>query len=144
MLFIPNICWTRHKPKDYEKYVGNESKVLLCFERTGEVLVCCISLIFSDFNLRAVNMWSIWFWLAVLAMLCYEGYWIKYFRSEMKMEDFYSSFLGVPVAGASLPVAAFFFLGIYGTNIFMLSAVVILGIGHIGIHMAHYKEIRTK
>lgn len=52
MLFIPNIIWTKCKPRDYEKYVINENKILLLFERTGEVLVCVISLIFSDFNLR--------------------------------------------------------------------------------------------
>ena len=60
------------------------------------------------------------------------------------MKDFYSSFLGVPVAGATLPVAAFFLLGIYGCNIFLLTAVIILGIGHIGIHLQHKNEILEK
>lgn len=142
MLFIPNIIWTKHKPKDYEKYVVNENKVLLLFEKIGQILVCVIALIFSDFNLREPNLWTIWLVLAVLTMLFYEGYWIRYFRSEQKMTDFYSSFLGIPVAGASLPVVAFFFLGIYGANFFMLLATVILGIGHIGIHLAH-KMIKT-
>lgn len=141
MLFIPNIIWTKHKPKDYEQYVVNENKVLLLFERIGEILICGIVLIFSDFNLRKPNLWTIWLILAVLLMLCYEGYWIRYFRSEQKMTDFYSAFLGIPVAGASLPVAAFFFLGIYGANFFLLLATVILGIGHIGIHMSHKKEV---
>ena len=27
MLFIPNIIWTKHKPKDYEQYVVNENKL---------------------------------------------------------------------------------------------------------------------
>jgi hypothetical protein len=60
------------------------------------------------------------------------------------MEDFYSSFLGIPVAGATLPVCAFFLLGIYGSNAFLLIAVVILGIGHIGIHLQHKNEILEK
>lgn len=109
MLFIPNIIWTKHKPKDYENYVVNENKILLLFERIGEILVCVISLIFSDFNLREANLWSVWLVLAVLAMIFYEGYWIRYFCSEQQMTDFYSSFLGIPVAGASLPVVAFSF-----------------------------------
>lgn len=141
MLFIPNIIWTKHKPKDYEKYVVNENKVLLLFERIGEILVCAMALIFSDFNLREPNLWTIWLVLAVLLMLFYEGYWIRYFRSEQKMTDFYSAFLGIPVAGASLPVVAFFSLGIYGANFFMLLATIILGIGHIGIHLSHKKEV---
>ena len=76
-------------------------------------------------------------------MSLYEGYWIRYFRSEQKMTDFYSSFWGIPVAGASLAIAAFFFLGIYGANFFLLFATIILGIGHIGIHLAHKKEVTT-
>ena len=70
MLFIPNIIWTKHKPKDYEQYVVNENKVLLLFERIGEILICGIVLIFSDFNLRKPNLWTIWLILAVLLMLC--------------------------------------------------------------------------
>lgn len=113
----------------------------MLFERIGEVLVCAIALVFSDFNLREPNLWTIWLILAILLMLFYEGYWIRYFRSEQKMTDFYSNFLGIPVAGASLPVVAFFFLGIYGANLFMLIAAIILGIGHIGIHLSHKKEV---
>lgn len=141
MLFVPNIIWTKHKPEDYEKYVVNENKVLLLLERIGEVLVSVIASIFSDFNLRKPNLWTIWLVLAVLAMLFYEGFWIKYFRSEQKMVDFYASFLGIPVAGATLPVLAFFYLGIYGANIFLIMATIILGIGHIGIHLSHKKEV---
>ena len=52
MLMLPNIAWTKNQPKDYEKYVVNENKVLLALERIGEVLVSCAALIFSDFNFR--------------------------------------------------------------------------------------------
>lgn len=141
MLFIPNILWTKHKPKDYEQYAGNENRILLLFERTGEILVSGIVLIFSDFNLREPDLWSVWLALAVAAMLLYEGYWFRYFHSRQEMADFYSSFLGIPVAGASLPVAAFFLLGIYGGNFLLIVATIVLGIGHIGIHLAHRREV---
>lgn len=144
MLFIPNFIWAKNKPKDYEKYVGNENKILLCFERVGEILVCCFALIFSDFNVRAFTPWSLWILLALLSMLLYEYFWIRYFKSDKTMKDFYSSVLGIPVAGATLPVCAFFLLGIYGRNILLMAAVVILGIGHIGIHRAHEKEIAKR
>jgi len=38
-------------------------------------------------------------------------------------------------------VAAFFLLGVYGRNIPMLLSTVIFGVGHIGIHPAHAKEV---
>lgn len=46
MLIIPNIIWAKNKPKDYDKYVKNENKILLIFERIGEVTVTCFSLFF--------------------------------------------------------------------------------------------------
>ena len=74
-------------------------------------------------------------------MVLYEIFWIRYFKSEKTMRDFYSNMLGVPVAGATLPVLAFFLLAIYGKNIILGIAVLVLGIGHIGIHLMHKKEI---
>lgn len=141
MLFLPNIFWTRNQPLDYEKYVINENKVLLGFERTGEVLACCFALIFSDYNINDISIWSLWLLVSFITMLLYECYWIRYFKSPKTLKDFYSSILGVPVAGATLPVSAFFLLGIYGKNPLLMTATVILGIGHIGIHAGHYREI---
>lgn len=141
MLLIPNLWWTKNQPKDYEKYVVRENKVLRIFERVGEVAVTCVALIFRDFNIRPWSPWSLWLAGAVVMMILYEIYWFRYFKSEKTMADFYSSLLGVPVAGAVLPVCAFFLLGIYGKNIFMLAAVLILGVGHIGIHWNHKREI---
>ena len=141
LLFIPNIIWTRKMPQGYS--AERENKILLLFERVGEGMTCCCALLFSDFNLRSWTAWSCWLAAALFFMLLYELWWIRYFRSERKLSDFYSSLLGIPVAGATLPVIAFFCLGLYGKVIWMMIAVVILGIGHIGIHMQHRKEIDT-
>ena len=141
MLMVPNIIWSKNQPKDYDKYVVNENKVLLTLERIGEVSVSCIALIFSDFNLRPWTTWSWWLVAAFVLMVLYEIYWIRYFRSERTMRDFYSSILGIPVAGATLPVLAFALLAVYGKSIILGIAVVILGAGHIGIHLMHKKEV---
>ena len=140
MLTVPNLIWTKNQPKDYEKYVKNENKILLAFERIGEVLVSGLVLIFKDFNLCSWTNWSWWLVAAAVLMVLYEIFWIRYFKSEKTMKDFYSSILGVPVAGATLPVIAFMLLGVYGKNPVMIAATAILGIGHIGIHLMHKKE----
>lgn len=139
LLMVPNLIWTKKQPQEYS--AENENKTLSILERAGEVLTTCCALFFSDYNLKEFSMWSLWLAVAVILMIMYEIWWIRYFRSERKLADFYSSFLGVPVAGATLPVVAFFLLGIYGKVIWMLIADVILGIGHIGIHWQHRKEI---
>ena len=142
MLMIPNIIWSKNKPKDYEKYEKNENKILLVLERIGEVLVTFLAVIFTDFNINKISYWSIILLISFLMMVLYEIYWARYFKSNKTMKDMYSSILGIPVAGATLPVLAFLLLGIYGKNIFLIIAIIILGIGHIGIHLNHKKEIK--
>lgn len=142
MLMLPNIIWSKNKPESYDKYVINENKILLLLERIGELLVTCISLIFEDFNINKITPWSIILLIAFITMILYEIYWIRYFKSSKTMKDMYSSLLGIPVAGATLPVCAFLLLGIYGKNIFLIIATIILGIGHIGIHLNHQKEAK--
>ncbi len=149
MLFIPNIIWTKHQPKDYEKYVTNENKVLVVFEKIGQVLVTGIVLIFTDFNPKIIWVPSggvhvparmLYLILALVFMVLYECYWMRYFRSEKTMKDFYSSFAWIPLAGATLPVIAFILLGLFGDNMLLVGATVLLGIGHIGIHRGHARE----
>lgn len=140
MLMVPNLVWSRNKPAGYEDYVGNENRILLCFERVGEVAVSCLVLIFTDFNIGQVSGRTVILAAAFLLLILYEVFWIRYFRSEKTMADFYSSLLGIPVAGATLPVLAFGLLAIYGKNILLLIAVIVLGIGHIGIHLGHRRE----
>ena len=140
MLMVPNIIWAWNKPKGYGQYAGKENRALLALERIGEVLASTIALVFQDFNLRPWDAWCLWLVLSFALMLLYAAFWIQYFKSERSMRDFYCSFAGIPLAGATLPVAAFFLLGVYGLNIPMLLSTVILGIGHIGIHLAHAKE----
>ena len=141
MLTIPNLLWTKNKPIDYEQYASKENKVFVILERIGQVLVCCSALVFSDFNIKPWSNWSWWLVASFVLMLLYEINWIRYFKSEKTMRDFYSSFLGIPVPGATLPIAAFLLLAIYGKNIVLAVSVLILGVGHIGIHLMHLKAI---
>ncbi|MBQ3824381.1 MAG: hypothetical protein II808_04130 [Clostridia bacterium] len=144
MLFVPNFFFTKNKPEGYDGYAKNENKILLVLERVGEVSVSCLVLIFSDFNPHGFDLWLLWLAAALFLMILYEIFWIGYFKSEKKMSDFYSSILGVPVAGATLPVVAVLCVAAYGKNPFLLAAGVILGVGHIGIHLAHKKEAAEK
>lgn len=139
MLMVPNVIWTKNQPQGYS--AENENRIFAILERIGEIIVTCCALVFADFNLRKWSLWSLWLVVSLGLMIMYELWWIRYFRSERKLSDFYSSFLGVPLAGATLPVVAFFLMGIYGKVIWMLIGCIILGIGHIGIHWEHSKEL---
>ena len=63
MLFTPNIIWTKNQPQNYEKYASNENKILLLFERVGEVLVTCLMLIFKDLNFQIYFLAGLSSWL---------------------------------------------------------------------------------
>ncbi len=136
MLFVPNIFWSKYPPKDYEKYSKNENKLLLTLERIGQVLVVIFSL-FCGVNLSLNPLLIFAFFLMIL----YELYWIEFFKSSGTMEDMYSNMLFIPLPGATLPIFAFLILGICANNIFLVMSSIILGIGHIGIHLNHKREI---
>ncbi len=139
MLFIPNLIWPGRRPQGYD--AGGESRLLRALERAGQAAVTCAALVFSDYDAHRWSAWTLWLAAAAALMLLYEGWWIRYFKSGRTLSGFYSSYCGVPVAGATLPVAAFFLLGVYGRVVWLMASAAILGIGHIGIHLRHRREI---
>lgn len=141
MLMIPNFIWTKHQPKNYECYVKNENKLLLYLERIGEVSVTGFVLVFDDFNINEISMNTLLLLIAFLLMLLYEWFWIRYFHSEQTMQDFYGDMFFIPIPGAVLPVITFLLLAIYGRNLFLFIAALILGIGHIGIHLQYRSKL---
>jgi hypothetical protein len=97
MLFIPNILWAKNKPEGYSP--DGENKVLLAFERAGEILATASALIFDDFNFHGWTTWTWWLILAFAFMVMYILWWVRYFRSKKELQDFYSGFLGIPGGG---------------------------------------------
>ena len=79
--------------------------------------------------------------IAFILMILYEGYWIRYFCSKKTMKDMYAPFGGYPLAGVVLPVLALLLMGMYSRNRIVILSSIILGIGHIGIHYMHWKEL---
>lgn len=55
MLIIPNVIWTRNKPKEYDPSI--ENKLLLMLERTGQILCTTTILFFNDFNPKIFEIW---------------------------------------------------------------------------------------
>ena len=136
MLFVPNILWSKCPPKDYDNYSKNENKLLLALERIGQILVVIFSL-FCGVTFSSNPLLIFAFFLMVL----YEIYWIRYFKSSRTMWDMYENMLFIPLPGATLPVFAFLLLGICANNILLVISSIILGIGHIGIHLNHKNDI---
>lgn len=137
-LLAPNLLWTRYRPRGYDP--SGESCVLLALERVGQAWVTCPVLVLRDPPLLPWRARCWWLAGAAALMLLYECWWLRYFRSPRTMADFTAPLLGIPVAGASLPVAAFFLLAVWRRSILLAAGVVILGVGHIGIHLCHRRE----
>lgn len=141
LLFAPNLLWTRRKPPGYGEVARRESRLLLALERTGEVCVTACAVLFSDFNFKPPTPWSLWLGASILLMLLYELCWARYFRTGCTWAGFYGRLGPVPVPLASLSVGAFLLLGVYGKVVWMVLAALILGVGHIGVHLGHAKEM---
>ena len=144
ILFIPNAIWARNKPAGYDELAKNENKLLLVLERAGQVCTTCCALIFSNYNTAPFSRWSWWFVVSAACMAVYIVFWLRYFKKGPTLDNFYRSLLGIPVPGASLPVAAFLLLGIYGRVIWMVISIALLGIGHIGIHMQYLGMMKLR
>lgn len=135
MLFIPNMIWAKDISENYDS--NHENKILLMYERLGEVLVCCFRVI-----MFGTMHWNLFVLVSFVVMLMYEGYWIQYLKSEKKLSDFYCSHLNILLAGAILPVIVFFILGLSQRHWIFVFLTIILGIGHIGIYREHFLEIK--
>ena len=129
-------------PQGYDPL--GENKLLLIAERTGQVLCTASILLFTDYNPIIFEPWTAWFIASAALMIVYEIFWVRYFRSKQTVNDFYRPLLGIPAPGATLPVAAFLLLGIYGKVIWLIVSSMILGVGHIGIHLQHIKNFKSE
>jgi hypothetical protein len=141
-LFIPNIFYGFHQPTDNIKI--EENKILLAFERTGQVLCTVLLLIFDDLNIHKLDLWAVWLGAAFLLMVFYLLCWGRYFLGDHLSKDFLKPFLGVPLPLAVLPVAAVLLLSVYGKVLWLGVSAVILGIGHIGITAQHWAAVKNK
>ncbi len=140
MLFIPNIIWSRNIPEHYDELSAKESRVLLLFERIGQVAATCTAVVFvCPYGFSAP--WCLWLIASAVLIALYEFAWVRYFRNGSQLNLLYAPLGPIPIPIATLPVAAFFLLGIWYLSPCTIASAIVLGIGHIGIHRAHEREI---
>lgn len=130
-LFIPNIMYLFNLPIDYVK--TEENKILGALEKIGQALCTILLVISKNLDIKGINLWTIWLGIAIILMVMYLRCWVRYFQGGHVSKDFYTSFLGIPLPMAVLPVSAILLLSVYGKVLGLGIASVILGIGHIGI-----------
>ena len=103
MIEIPNIMWARRKPKGYNP--SGENKVLLIFERVGQVLCTASILLFTDYNPRGLNSWTGYTALVVNTQfdeICIlQGHQSGYVRFEAGVWRTYTGRCRVPAGGIS-------------------------------------------
>lgn len=141
MLFVPNIIWSRNMPLGYDVLARSENRALLAFERVGEVMACVTAVVFvcpQGFS----PPWVLWLLVSLLLMLLYEAAWVRFFKDGSNLATMYAPLGIIPVPLASLPVLALLLLGVWCLSPFTVAAAVILGIGHIGIHASHARQLR--
>lgn len=140
MLFVPNIRWAKNQPLGYEALSRRENKILLMLERVGQVLATTSAVVFvcpQGFSFP----WLLWLVAAFLLMLLYEVAWARYFKGGERLDGMYQPLGPIPVPIATLPVAALALLGVWYQSPIAVIAAIILGIGHIGIHLGHLREL---
>lgn len=140
LLMIPNVIWAIKDSNLFNNI--KENKLLSFLEKTGQILIIIMLLTFLDFNLQELSFWYIWLIMSSIFMIMYECWWIRYFKSKNKKQDFYSNFIGIPLPGAVLPIISFLFLGIYGKSIIFIIITIVFAISHIGLHINNKKNMK--
>lgn len=141
MLFVPNIIWSRNTPLGYEELSRAENPVLLALERVGQVAATVTALIFVP--PQGTQMpWLLWAVAALALMLLYEAAWARYFQGARELASMYAPLGPIPVPLATLPVLALLCLGIWYQSPLTIAAALLLGVGHIGIHLSHARHLR--
>lgn len=143
MLFVPNIKWGRNQPPSYAEMAKRENRILLTLERVGQVATTCSAVVFvcpQGFSFP----WVLWLCAAFLLMVLYEIAWARYFKGGEELSGMYAPLGPVPVPIASLPVAAFILLGIWYRSPISIASALVLGVGHIGIHLGHLRELQAR
>jgi hypothetical protein len=141
LMFAPNILWMR-AVKEPPKETVKEPPVLVWMERIGQVAIVVCALFFRDYDRIMLSPRLMLLAGAFVLLILYDLWWVRCFRNGLREEDLYSSFLGIPIAGAILPVAGLLLLGLFGGVIWMILASVVLGAGHIPISYLHWKNLK--
>lgn len=134
LLWIPNLIYLKARPADDS---APEPRWLHGIEMVGQAACTTCALLFSDYDPVAWSPWSLWLVGSWMLMLLYELCWARYFVGPHTRARMYRSLGFIPVPLATLPVAAFFLLGVYGRVIWLMFAALVLAVGHIGIHLIH-------
>ena len=141
-LFVPNGFWVKNRPVD--GIALKENKTLLWLERIGQAFTTACLLLCADTNIGKGKGSIIWLVVALLLMVLYEVCWVRYFKGGHIMADFYGPFLGICMPLATLPVVAVLALGLYAQSLALLLSAIILGIGHVGIHMQYVQAMEQR
>jgi hypothetical protein len=141
MLFIPNLLWARLRGRQAAPVSPKESPSLLVLERFGQVATT-IAVLFAPVRESPRNLRLACLGASLLTMVFYEFSWLRYFRSERTDARLYRSLGPVPLPLAILPVMGFLLLAIYEVHAVLVAAVIVLGVGHVGIHRQHARRLR--
>jgi hypothetical protein len=141
MLFVPNLLWARVRIRETAPASPKESSPLLALERIGQAGTTMAALVAPRGDSFGAARF-IFLGASLFAMILYELSWLRYFRTDRTAARLYRPLGPVPLPLAVLPVLGFLLLAIYEKHVFMLGAVVVLGVGHIGIHWQHARRLR--
>jgi hypothetical protein len=141
MLFVPNLLWARLRNERADTASPKENSLLIALERVGQAGTTIAALVAPESESPRTGRFTC-LAASFLAMILYELSWLRYFRSDRTAASLYRSLGPVPLPLAVLPVLGFLLLAVFEVHLPLLGAVVVLGIGHVGIHWNHARRLR--
>jgi hypothetical protein len=141
MLFVPNLLWAGRRSRRANPGEPKENALLLTLERVGQAGTTIAALVLPA-NQTPGPVRLTCLAVSLLAMALYELSWLRYFGGAETTVNLYRSLGPIPMPLATLPVLGFILLALYEVHPYLLAGVLILGVGHIGVHGQHARQRR--
>ena len=133
MLLCPNLLWARAHTATPDRAAPDENRLLLTLERVGQASTT-IAVLFVPAGPSPGPTRLACLGASLLAMVLYEVSWLRYFRTDRTDASLYRSLGPVPLPLAILPVVGLLLLAVYELHLLLVGTVVVLGVGHVGVH----------
>jgi hypothetical protein len=131
-VLLPNLVFLFKRPTAVPAAPGPRNalyRVMQVLERLGQAAAFVIPFFYAleaPDTQRAIGLGV----MAVALLLYYAG-WLRYLRQGQAYRLLYSPLAGIPLPMAVCPVVYFLAAGAYLHSVYLLTAAVVLGVGHI-------------
>jgi len=139
IILLPNLLMLFLPSKNMPSQSQDAGVFFTIIERIGQAGCFLIPVISKDY-IESAGI-SIWLFFAVICTVFYYGLWIRY-ALKRDAALLFAPLAFIPVPMAVFPVLTFVFIAIWIHSVWLITAAVVLAVGHVTNSWASYKSLK--